>query len=218
MTAAGKTTKTTRAAATASPGGLRIVDAPAGLKPEEIAPAAPEAPARLRPVSSKAEAKLTARAAAPVPDGPRLANGFRVVRNPAHQRVQKIARRPMPAAAGTETDLKQLFTRFEAAFLAADVAAIGACLSPAFTWKLPNGELRYGREAALAEMEHRFALPNPARFSRSVVRFEGTTILQTYEVEYLGPDGRWRQSRGFDYYETGDGLITLKDAYWKMIP
>ena len=70
----------------------------------------------------------------------------------------------------------------------------------------------------LAEMERRFAMPNGPRFSASVWRFKGTTVIQTYEVEFMGADGRWRASLGMDLYEIGGGLITRKDAYWKMIP
>ena len=43
-------------------------------------------------------------------------------------------------------------------------------------------------------------------------------MIQTYRVDYLGPDGRWRESRGMDLYEIRNGLIACKDAYWKMIP
>ncbi len=149
---------------------------------------------------------------------PRLANGFKIVRNRAYQRVQKINRQKLRAPVSDEMDYKKLFTAFEEAFLAQDIDAIGDCLSPAFQWHLPNGKVVYGRKEALEEMELRFAMPNLPRFSRTMWRFEGTTVLQSYEVEYMGPDGRWRQSKGFDLYEIGDGLITLKDAYWKMIP
>ncbi|WP_171052691.1 nuclear transport factor 2 family protein [Ruegeria sediminis] len=172
----------------------RIVDAPRGLVTEQIRPA------------QKAS------------NEPRLSNGYKIRENRAYQRTEKIARKPLANRADDEIGYKQLFTRFEAAFTAGDISALRACLSPAFTWKLPNGQVVYGREAALEEMERRFAMQNGPRFSASVWRFEGTTVLQTYEVEYMGSDGRWRQSRGFDLYEIGDGLITLKDAYWKMIP
>ncbi|WP_204113128.1 nuclear transport factor 2 family protein [Shimia biformata] len=151
-------------------------------------------------------------------NAPRLANGFKIVENRAYQRKQKIARAPLTVPADDEMGHKKLFTRFEEAFTTRDIAALRDCLSPAFTWKLPNGQVVYGRDAALNEMERRFAMPNGPKFSASVWRFRGNTVLQTYDVEYCGPDGRWRQSQGFDLYEIGDGLITLKDAYWKMIP
>lgn len=151
-------------------------------------------------------------------NAPRLANGFKIVENRAYQRKQKIACAPLTVPADDEMGHKKLFTKFEEAFTTRDMAVLRECLSPAFTWKLPNGQVVYGRDAALDEMERRFAMPNGPMFSASVWRFRGSTVLQTYDVEYLGPDGAWRQSQGFDLYEIGDGLITLKDAYWKMIP
>lgn len=172
----------------------RVVDNPAPQAVEEITPRTAES------------------------NAPRLANGFRIVPNRAHQRAQKIKAQPLTVPVGDEMGYKKLFTRFEEAFLAQDIPGLRACLSPAFQWRLPNGAVVYGRQEALDEMERRFAAPNGPRFSKSVWRFEGTTVLQSYEVEYMGPDGRWRSSRGFDLYEIGDGLITLKDAYWKMIP
>ncbi|WP_164660231.1 nuclear transport factor 2 family protein [Tropicibacter sp. Alg240-R139] len=149
---------------------------------------------------------------------PRLANGFKIVQNRAYQRIQKIRPKKLTAPVNDEMGYKKLFTKFEEAFLAQDIKALGECLSPAFQWRLPNGDVVYGQKEALEEMERRFAMPNGPKFSKSIWRFEGTTVLQSYEVEYLGADGRWRPSKGFDLYEIGDGLITLKDAYWKMIP
>lgn len=149
---------------------------------------------------------------------PRLSNGFKIVQNRAYQRPQKIKRSALTVPVDDEIGYKKLFTKFEEAFLAQDIAAIGECLSPAFQWHQPNGNGVYGKKEALEEMERRFATPNGPKFSGTVWRFKGTTVIQTYDVEYLGPDGRWRQSRGMDLYEIGDGLITLKDAYWKMIP
>ncbi len=98
-----------------------------------------------------------------------------------------------------------------------DTAAIAECLAPSFEWRLPNGEIVYGRENALAAMERRFAMENGPRFSRSVWRFKGRTVIQTYRVEYMGADGAWRRSRGMDLYKIRGGLIARKDAYWKMI-
>lgn len=149
---------------------------------------------------------------------PRLSNGFKIVQNRAYQRVQKIKRKTLTVPVDDEIGYKKLFTRFEEAFIAQDIAAIGECLSPAFQWHQPNGDVVYGKKEALDEMERRFATPNGPKFSGTVWRFKGTTVIQTYNVEYTGPDGKTRQSRGLDVYEIGGGLITLKDAYWKMIP
>lgn len=155
---------------------------------------------------------------APRENRPRLSTGARIVENRGPKQSQKIARQPLTVPAGDEMAYKKLFTRFEEAFLTADIAALRACLSPAFQWHLPNGQIVYGRDEALAEMERRFAMPNGPKFSDTVWRFKDTTVIQTYEVEFLGPDGRWRRTRGMDLYDIGDGLITRKDAFWKMVP
>ena len=67
-------------------------------------------------------------------------------------------------------------------------------------------------------MERRFATPNGPRFSDVVWRFKGTTVIQTYTVEYMGPDRKWRRGQGMDLYEIADGLIFIKDAFWKIVP
>lgn len=119
--------------------------------------------------------------------------------------------------ASEELEYKKLFTRFEEAFMTRNMRLMQTCLSPAFVWHLPNGQSAYGRDAAMAEMRKRFAMPDGPRFSDSVFRFKGNTVIQTYNVEYRGADGAWRQSNGMDLYEIADGLIVSKDAYWKMI-
>ena len=204
--------------------GVRVVDNATAQTAEVIQQVqAPErqqlSGLRARVLGNPSDQKLEdIRATMPGSNAPRLANGFKIVENRAYQRKQKIARAPLTIPAHDEMGHKKLFTRFEEAFSTRDMAALRDCLSPAFTWKLPNGQVVYGRDAALDEMERRFAMPNGPKFSASVWRFRGNTVLQTYDVEYFGPDGVWRQSQGFDLYEIGDGLITLKDAYWKMIP
>ena len=125
---------------------------------------------------------------------------------------------PALAPATPEIEYKKLFARFEEAFLTRNMKLMHTCLSPAFVWHLPNGQSAYGREAAMAEMRKRFAMPDGPRFADSVLRFKGSTVIQTYNVEYRGVDGEWRTSRGMDLYEIANGLILRKDAFWQMIP
>lgn len=160
----------------------RIMDAPAGQEAEEIKQVRPDvkSPA-LRIVDT--DPALKAADIAPVErpraeDGPRLSTGARIVGNRSGQtsaRIRKVA--PPVAAPDDEMSYKALFTRFEAAFLAKDIAALRECLSPSFEWRLPNGEVVYGKEEALAEMERRFAMPGGPKFSRSVWRFRGRTVI-----------------------------------------
>ena len=112
----------------------------------------------------------------------------------------------------------QLFATFEAAFLAADIERIADCIAPIFQWRQPNGSVFTGKQAALEEMAVRFSLPEGPRFSESRWQFESNCVLQRYRVEFKGADGQWCSASGFDYYETHAGLITVKDAYWKILP
>ena len=148
----------------------------------------------------------------------RLHAGMRIVKNKAFQKPEKIKRVDIVADTNDEMTYKKLITRFEEAFITRNIEAIDKCLSPVFEWRLPNGEVVYGKNEALDEMDRRFAMPNGPKFSRSVWRFKGRTVIQTYRVKFMGPDGKWRKSRGMDLYKIRNGLITRKDAYWKMIP
>ena len=203
---------------------LRVVTNATDQQEEQISNAGPiteevgrQQARNVRPNPSKQTAEEIA-PTVPESNTPRLSNGFKIVQNRAYQRVQKIKRTKLTVPVDDEIGYKKLFTRFEEAFISQDIAAIGDCLSPAFQWHQPNGDVIYGKKEALDEMERRFATPNGPKFSGTVWRFKGTTVIQTYNVEYIGPDGKPRQSRGLDIYEIGGGLITLKDAYWKMIP
>ncbi len=205
----------------------RIVDSTAAVQDAEdiirtidleaSAPAAPAAGLRIREAEAPGEA--TEIAPAPVASNkPRLSSGARIRENRAYQRVQKIKPVKLVVPASDEMGYKKLFTKFEEAFLAADIKMIGECLSPAFEWNLPNGQNIYGKAEALAEMESRFAMPNGPKFSKALWKFKGRTVIQSYKVEFLGPDGKWRKSKGMDLYKIRDGLIARKDAYWKMVP
>ena len=143
---------------------------------------------------------------------------MKTVKTKPGQRVEKIPRDPVAAEVAPDLAHRKLMAKFEEGFTRQDLQMIGECLAPSFEWRMPNGEVAEGRDNALAAMEERFGMPNAPRFSRSVWRFQGRTVIQTYRVDYLGPDGRWRESRGMDLYEIRDGLIACKDAYWKMIP
>lgn len=143
---------------------------------------------------------------------------MKTVKNKSGQRVEEIPRDPAVPDGVPELAHRKLLAKFEEGFMKQDLHMIAECLLPSFEWRLPNGEIAYGKENALAAMKKRFAMPNGPKFSRSVWRFKGRTVIQTYRVQYPGPDGRWRKSRGMDLYKIRDGLIARKDAYWKMIP
>ena len=113
----------------------------------------PIAPRLGRVVESKSmqvEENIVATAAPS--NAPRLSNGFKIRQNRAYQRVQKIKRPKLTVPASDEMGYKKLFTKFEEGFLAQDLVMIGECLSPAFQWRLPNGDVVYGKKEALDEM------------------------------------------------------------------
>lgn len=143
---------------------------------------------------------------------------MKIVKNKSGQRVEEIPRDSVAAEVAPGLAYRKLVAKFEEGFMRQDLQMIGECLLPSFEWRMPNGEVAYGRDNALAAMERRFGMPNAPRFRRSVWRFRGRTVIQTYRVDYLGPDGRLRKSRGMDLYKIRDGLIARKDAYWKLIP
>ena len=116
---------------------------------------------------------------------------MKTVKNSPDQRVEEIPGDPVAADVRPELARRKLMAKFEEGFTKQDLQMIGECLLPSFEWSMPNGEVAYGRENALAAMEERFAMPNAPRFSRSVWRFRGRTVIQTYRVDYPGPDGRW---------------------------
>lgn len=115
-----------------------------------------------------------------------------------------------------QPQIEVLFREFVAAFQAQDVERVGACLTDDFEWRLPNGEVYSGKRDALAAMAKRFAATDGPRFSDSQFRFFGDTVLQTYRVE-VGSENDTQHTQGMDAYTVRDGLIALKDAYWKQL-
>jgi len=139
-------------------------------------------------------------------------------KNKSNQKTEVIERtKEATAKLPKEISIKKLFLKFEIAFLESDPAAIAECLSPAFEWRPPSGEVFVGKAAALAAMESRFAMPGGPKFSRSRIKIYGNTIIQTYRVAVKGPDGKRRKTKGLDVYKVKEGLLIRKDAYWKAI-
>ena len=144
---------------------------------------------------------------------------MKIVRNRSGQRVEDIPRDPVATEVDSDLANRKLIAKFEEGFDEAGPENDRG-MSPAFLRVADaqrRGRLRPGKRARRHGEAFRDAERTP-KFSRSVWRFRGRAVIQTYRVEYLGPDGRWRKSRGMDLYKIRDGLIARKDAYWKMIP
>jgi uncharacterized protein (TIGR02246 family) len=110
-----------------------------------------------------------------------------------------------------------LMQRFEAGYAAGDAEAIVACFAPDVVWTLPDARVLNGRAACLAFLKERFASPTGPQFSESRLQVLGQTVVQRYKVQVPRPGGQSVTLDGTDVYRIRDGLIAIKDAYWKQI-
>jgi uncharacterized protein (TIGR02246 family) len=110
-----------------------------------------------------------------------------------------------------------LMHRFEAGYAIANAEAIVACFAPDVVWTLPDSRVLRGREACQAFLKERFASPTGPKFSDSHINVLGQTVVQNYKVGVPLPGGQSVTLDGTDVYQIRDGLIAVKDAYWKQI-
>lgn len=110
-----------------------------------------------------------------------------------------------------------LMRRFEQGYEMVSAEAIVACFAPDVVWTLPDSRVLRGREACLAFLKERFASPAGPKFSDSHMNVLGQTVVQNYKVGVPLPGGQSVTLDGTDVYQIRDGLIAVKDAYWKQI-
>jgi ketosteroid isomerase-like protein len=110
-----------------------------------------------------------------------------------------------------------LMRRFEQGYEMVNAEAIVACFAPDVVWTLPDSRVLRGREACLAFLKERFASPTGPKFSDSHMNVLGQTVVQNYKVGVPLPGGQSVTLDGTDVYQIRDGLIAIKDAYWKQI-
>jgi ketosteroid isomerase-like protein len=110
-----------------------------------------------------------------------------------------------------------LMRRFEQGYEMVSAEAIVACFAPDVVWTLPDSRVLRGREACLAFLKERFASPTGPKFSDSHMNVLGQTVVQNYKVGVPLPGGQSVTLDGADVYQIRDGLIAVKDAYWKQI-
>jgi ketosteroid isomerase-like protein len=110
-----------------------------------------------------------------------------------------------------------LMRRFEQGYEMVSAEAIVACFAPDVVWTLPDSRVLRGREACLAFLKERFASPAGPKFSDSHMNVLGQTVVQNYKVSVPLPGGQSVTLDGTDVYQIRDGLIAVKDAYWKQI-
>ena len=121
---------------------------------------------------------------------------------------------PAPAA---DASVAALMRRFEQGYEMVSAEAIVACFAPDVVWTLPDSRVLRGREACLAFLKERFASPTGPKFSDSHMNVLGQTVVQNYKVGVPLPGGQSVTLDGTDVYQIRDGLIAVKDAYWKQI-
>jgi ketosteroid isomerase-like protein len=110
-----------------------------------------------------------------------------------------------------------LMRRFEQGYEMVSAEAIVACFAPDVVWTLPDSRVLRGREACLVFLKERFASPTGPKFSDSHMNVLGQTVVQNYKVGVPLPGGQSVTLDGTDVYQIRDGLIAVKDAYWKQI-
>jgi uncharacterized protein (TIGR02246 family) len=110
-----------------------------------------------------------------------------------------------------------LMRRFEQGYEMVNAEAIVACFAPDVVWTLPDSRVLRGREACQAFLKERFASPTGPKFSDSHINVLGQTVVQNYKVSVPLPGGQSVTLDGTDVYQIRDGLIAVKDAYWKQI-
>jgi uncharacterized protein (TIGR02246 family) len=110
-----------------------------------------------------------------------------------------------------------LMRRFEQGYEMVNAEAIVACFAPDVVWTLPDSRVLRGREACQAFLKERFASPTGPKFSDSHINVLGQTVVQNYKVGVPLPGGKALTLDGTDVYQIRDGLIAVKDAYWKQI-
>jgi ketosteroid isomerase-like protein len=117
----------------------------------------------------------------------------------------------------SKSSVTALMQRFEAGYVAVNAEAIVACFAPDVVWTLPDSRVLLGREACIAFLKERFASPTGPKFSDSHLNVLGQTVVQNYKVSVPLPGGKALTLDGTDVYQIRDGLIAVKDAYWKQI-
>ena len=125
---------------------------------------------------------------------------------------------PSPAARDA------LLTAFSRALFARDVEAIYRTVTPDFVWRLPiGGEAPVAREISSkaqlsAYFDERERMYERMRFHDVAYHHAPEASFMTFRVTAQRKDGGAPiDAQGMERYLFRDGLIALKDAYWKRI-
>lgn len=125
---------------------------------------------------------------------------------------------PLPAARDA------LLAAFSKALFACDVAAVYRTVTPDFVWRLPIGsDAPHAREIAspdqlAAYFDERERRYDGMRFHDVVYHHAAEATFMTFRVTAKRKGGGAPvDALGMERYLFRDGLILLKDAYWKRV-
>ena len=124
-----------------------------------------------------------------------------------------------------EQEMLELMKRFRIAYAKADREGLLAVTSEDFEWHQhygaddsdrPNGRLLSGVDALLEEIAWRRAHWTDVSYDGLQERSAGDLLVQTFTI--CGKeDGVSFHADAVDLYPVRDGLITMKDTYWKYV-
>lgn len=153
-------------------------------------------------------ARLASAIAASPELGPRLKNGA----------IAFDARLEAGADGPAETGGRAAFDRFFEAFNTGDFDRVWETVTDDFEWRLPGGpDAPYtsakGRAAFRDAYTKRWDFLKHFTAVNEVVFVSGDRVYQHYRVTGTGPDGKFHDFTGLDFYIVRGGKIALKDAY-----
>ena len=122
-----------------------------------------------------------------------------------------------------EAEARAAFDRFFAAFNTGDFDRVWETVTDDFEWRLPGGpDAPYtsakGKAAFRDAYTKRWDFLKHFTAVNEVVFVSGDRVYQHYRVTGTGPDGKFHDFTGLDFYIVRDGKIALKDAYNKSVP
>ena len=162
-------------------------------------------------------AQLVAAIAASPELGPRLKDGAIAI--DARLAAQTDGGTDGPA----EAEARAAFDRFFEAFNTGDFDRVWETVTDDFEWRLPGGpDAPYtsakGKVAFRDAYTKRWDFLKHFNAVNEVVFVSGDRVYQHYRVTGTGPDGKFHDFTGLDFYIVRDGRIALKDAYNKSVP
>ncbi|MCY3827599.1 MAG: nuclear transport factor 2 family protein [Rhodospirillaceae bacterium] len=145
--------------------------------------------------------------------GPRLKSGG----------IAFDARLEAGADGPAEAEGRAAFDRFFEAFNTGDFDRVWETVTDDFEWRLPGGpDAPYtsakGKAAFRDAYTKRWDFLKHFAAINEVIFVSGDRVYQHYRVTGTGPDGKFYDFTGLDFYIVRGGKIALKDAYNKSVP